>query len=229
MPPSRAPNPTVPAPLRPSGGGYRKGEETRRRILAIALRAFGNHGFAAVTTRQIAEAAGINLPALTYYFGNKEGLYLACAHDIASSFRLGVGDIAETAAAALGEPISADEARELLKRLSASLAQFLLSADGAQDRALFVQQEMASPGPAFEILYAELWRPGIELAAALIARTTAGRLSGADSKVRAVLMIASLTGFSSGQRIIARTAGEGAHLEQVIAAIHEQIDALAPR
>lgn len=229
MPPSRAPNPTVPAPLRPSGGGYRKGEETRRRILAIALRAFGNHGFAAVTTRQIAEAAGINLPALTYYFGNKEGLYLACAHDIASSFRLGVGDIAETAAAALGEPITADEARDLLKRLSASLAQFLLSADGAQDRALFVQQEMASPGPAFEILYAELWRPGIELAAALIARTTAGRLSGADSKVRAVLMIASLTGFSSGQRIIARTAGEGAHLEQVIAAIHEQIDALAPR
>lgn len=229
MPPSRASNPTVPAPLRPSGGGYRKGEETRRRILAIALRAFGNHGFAAVTTRQIAEAAGINLPALTYYFGNKEGLYLACAHDIASSFRLGVGDIAETAAAALGEPITADAARDLLKRLSASLAQFLLSADGAQDRALFVQQEMASPGPAFEILYAELWRPGIELAAALIARTTAGRLSGADSKVRAVLMIASLTGFSSGQRIIARTAGEGAHLEQVIAAIHEQIDALAPR
>lgn len=229
MPPSRASNPTVPAPLRPSGGGYRKGEETRRRILAIALRAFGNHGFAAVTTRQIAEAAGINLPALTYYFGNKEGLYLACAHDIASSFRLGVGDIAETAAAALGEPITADEARDLLKRLSASLAQFLFSADGAQDRALFVQQEMASPGPAFEILYAELWRPGIELAAALIARTTAGRLSGADSKVRAVLMIASLTGFSSGQRIIARTAGEGAHLEQVIAAIHEQIDALAPR
>ena len=229
MPPSRASNPTVPAPLRPSGGGYRKGEETRRRILAIALRAFGNHGFAAVTTRQIAEAAGINLPALTYYFGNKEGLYLACAHDIASSFRLGVGDIAETAAAALGEPITADEARDLLKRLSASLAQFLLSADGAQDRALFVQQDMASPGPAFEILYAELWRPGIELAAALIARTTAGRLSGADSKVRAVLMIASLTGFSSGQRIIARTAGEGAHLEQVIAAIHEQIDALAPR
>ncbi len=229
MPPSRASNPTVPAPLRPSGGGYRKGEETRRRILAIALRAFGNHGFAAVTTRQIAEAAGINLPALTYYFGNKEGLYLACAHDIASSFRLGVGDIAETAAAALGEPITADEARDLLKRLSASLAQFLLSADGAQDRALFVQQEMASPGPAFEILYAELWHPGIELAAALIARTTAGRLSGADSKVRAVLMIASLTGFSSGQRIIARTAGEGAHLEQVIAAIHEQIDALAPR
>ena len=140
-----------------------------------------------------------------------------------------MGDIAETAAAALGEPITADEARDLLKRLSASLAQFLLSADGAQDRALFVQQEMASPGPAFEILYAELWRPGIELAAALIARTTAGRLSGADSKVRAVLMIASLTGFSSGQRIIARTAGEGAHLEQVIAAIHEQIDALAPR
>ena len=85
---------------------------------------------------------------------------------------------------------------------------------------------MASPGPAFEILYSELWRPGIELAAALIERAAAGRLLRADSQVRAVMMIASLTGFRSGQRIIARATGGADHVEQVIAALNAQIDAL---
>lgn len=214
------------APQRPTDGGYRKGEETRKRILDAALAAFGRKGFAAVTTRQIADAAGTNLPGLTYYFGNKEGLYLACAHAIAASFRQGVGSVATVAGAALSEPLTRDEAATWLKRLFAALARFLLFEDGAEDRALFVQREMASPGPAFEILYSELWRPGIELATALLEQTAGGRLSGADSKVRAVMMIASLTGFRSGQRIIARTAGDGDHVAQVIAALDEQIDAL---
>ena len=55
--------------------GYAKGEAARLRILDAALAAFGEGGFKGATTRQIAEAAGVNLPALKYYFGGKEGLY----------------------------------------------------------------------------------------------------------------------------------------------------------
>lgn len=225
MPSSPSPKAPKPTPQRSTDAGYRKGEEMRKRILATALAAFGSKGFAATTTRQIAEGAGTNLPGLTYYFGNKEGLYLACAHDIVASFRQGVGSVTEVAAASLSEPTD-DDAKTLLKRLFAALADFLLSEDGAEDLALFVQREMASPGPAFEILYSELWRPGIELAAALLERAAAGRLSRADSQVRAIMMIASLTGFRSGQRIIARATGDTDHVEQIIAALDDQIEAL---
>src|SRR3546814_5183520 len=72
------PSPSQP-PLRAPEGGYAKGEQTRARLLAAALDCFGPDGFEKVTTRQIATRAGVNLPALTYYFGSKEGLYLACA------------------------------------------------------------------------------------------------------------------------------------------------------
>ena len=77
-------------PARAPSGGYRKGEETRQRILAVALVAFGGSGFDAVTTRRIAQDAGVKLPALTYYFGGKEGLYRACAEDIVARWREGV-------------------------------------------------------------------------------------------------------------------------------------------
>ena len=215
------------APLRATAFGYRKGEETRARILAVALAAFGSEGFAAVTTRQIAKAADINLPALTYYFGNKQGLYLACAHEIVARYREGVGGVAAVSADALREPLTAYAARVLLKRLFAALAHFLLASRGAHDRTLFVQREIASPGPAFEILYAELWRPGIELAAELIGRTADGRLSETETRTRAVLMISSLTGFLSGGPVIARAAGDADYETLVVAALDEQIDALA--
>lgn len=217
---------TTPLPLRSAATGYRKGEETRARILAAALSAFGNQGFAAVTTRQIAEEAGANLPALNYYFGNKQGLYLACAHEIVARYREGMGAVGGVALAALQAPLEAGAARVHLKRLMAALARFLLSSAGAQDRTLFVQREMASPGPAFEILYAELWRPGIELAAELIAQASGGKLETEDARVRAVMMIASLTGFQSGGPVIARSVGEGDQVARVIAALDAQVDAL---
>lgn len=213
-------------PLRSAADGYRKGEETRTRILDVALTAFGNSGFPAVTTRQIAKEAGVTLPSLTYYFGNKRGLYLACAHAIVARYREGMGAVALTSYAALREPLTPDAARTLLKRLFAALARFLLSTPGAQNPSLFVQREIASPGPAFEILYAELWRPGIELATDLIVQATGGRLTETEAQVRAVLMISSLTGFLSGLPVIARTAGKADYTALVIAALDGQIGSL---
>ena len=223
--------PDAPAP-RGAGGGYRKGEETRQRILAAALAVFGASGFDAVTTRRIAEHAGVKLPALTYYFGGKEGLYRACAHDIVQRWREGVGAVALEAQKLLQgtppgtSPAAPADAACQLKRLMGGLAHFLLSAGEGESRTLFVQREIASPGPAFEILYAELWRPGIELAAALIERAAAGGIDSAASRVRAAMMIGSLTGLVSGHNVVVRAVGGQEDIAPVLAALDEQIDAL---
>jgi AcrR family transcriptional regulator len=61
---------------------YARGNETRTRLISAALHLFGERGFAAASTRDIATAAALNTPALQYYFNNKEGLYVACAQHI---------------------------------------------------------------------------------------------------------------------------------------------------
>ena len=58
-------------------GARQRGEDTRRRILETALALFAAEGFDSASTRAIAEQAGVNLPAIQYYFGSKEGLYRA--------------------------------------------------------------------------------------------------------------------------------------------------------
>src|SRR5580658_817910 len=151
-------------------GVHQKGQETRERILDAALKAFGEAPFLAVTTRQIAKAASISLPTLQYYFGDKEGLYRACAEAIVDRYRRHTKAAGAKAAQALYERGSAETARVQLKALFAALGGFLVGSREASRWAQFVARELRDPGPAFEILYAGLWRPGIEITARLIAR-----------------------------------------------------------
>lgn len=63
---------------RTATGRYPRGEETKQRIIATAIDIFGQQGFAGTSTRDIAAAAGVNTPAIQYYFDGKLGLYKAC-------------------------------------------------------------------------------------------------------------------------------------------------------
>lgn len=53
------------------------GTDTRERLVRTALRLFAEQGFANTSTREISEAAGVNLASIGYYFGDKAGLYRA--------------------------------------------------------------------------------------------------------------------------------------------------------
>lgn len=51
-------------------------EEPRERILRAAGRQFAEHGYEAATVRDICAAAGVNVAAVNYYFGDKRRLYV---------------------------------------------------------------------------------------------------------------------------------------------------------
>ena len=59
----------------------------RDRLLTAALELFTAKGYAATTVREIVAAAGVSKPALYYYFGNKEGIYLTLMQNTYDTFR----------------------------------------------------------------------------------------------------------------------------------------------
>jgi AcrR family transcriptional regulator len=63
----------------PQRASRRDGEASRERLLLAALNLFAEKGYAPASTRDIAEAAGTNVAAIAYYFGDKAGLYRAVA------------------------------------------------------------------------------------------------------------------------------------------------------
>jgi TetR/AcrR family transcriptional regulator, regulator of cefoperazone and chloramphenicol sensitivity len=218
-------------PRDPSHAGHQKGEETRERILDGALKAFGAAPFLAVTTRQISKAANVSLPTLQYYFGDKEGLYRACAEAIVERYRRHTKVAGAKAAEALKDGCSAAAARRQLKALIAALGEFLIGSREAGRWAQFVARELRDPGPAFEILYSGLWRPGVEITARLIARILGLPENDQRARIRALLLISSLLAFQSGRSISLRTMRWSSigpvELAMVLSGVEAQIDAIA--
>jgi AcrR family transcriptional regulator len=57
------------------------GEQSRERLLQAAMQLFAAQGYNNTSTREIALAAGANVAAISYYFGDKAGLYRAALTD----------------------------------------------------------------------------------------------------------------------------------------------------
>lgn len=51
-------------------------DETKRRIMIVAVALFAHKGYSATTTREIVEQAGVTKPMLYYYFEDKQDLYM---------------------------------------------------------------------------------------------------------------------------------------------------------
>lgn len=62
------------------GERERKGERTRRRILAAARAVFADMGYERATIRGIAAAAGVDKSSVIQYFGTKQNLFREAVH-----------------------------------------------------------------------------------------------------------------------------------------------------
>lgn len=69
------------------------GQEARTRLLDAALVLFAEQGFAKTSTREIAQAAQVNVASIRYYFGDKAGLYRAVFTDPRSNPPIAPADI----------------------------------------------------------------------------------------------------------------------------------------
>jgi len=99
-----------------------RGEDTARRILLAAIEVFADEGYEGASTRSLASHAGVNAPAIQYYFGSKEGLYRAVIGHIAHLVEQRLAPVAQRIAAALaGEPTPTELTALLLDLLDGFL------------------------------------------------------------------------------------------------------------
>ncbi len=178
----------------PADGGYARGEETRARIIATALRVFGEEGFNKASTRQIATDAGVNPPALQYYFGGKEGLHRACAQFIIDRVMTIVAPALLEARQINGRG-QRERAIDALCALLDAMADGLVAA-GSESWSRFITRGKADgAGPAMGMLRQNIGMPLMQGAAQLIAVVTDGDPTDDIVRVKAAAILGQLTTF----------------------------------
>lgn len=159
---------------RPDSAGPRRKRDaaaTRKAIVEAATRCFATQGYERAGVREIAADAGVTAALVNRYFGSKEGLF------------------AEVIRGAL-------DMKHMLDRRQTGLAEHLARVmvyghEDTKDRGLtpllLLLHSAAEPG-ALELFRQDLNRD--------VLRTLAEQIGGDDAAVRAVMVMAQLTGFA---------------------------------
>jgi AcrR family transcriptional regulator len=176
------------------------------RLVAVAIELFGRDGMDAVGTRAIAEAAGAQMSTITYHFGGKEGLYLACARQIAAEMRERIAPLLELARTACTESGGTREARAAVLAMLGGFVGIMMNDDIAPI-ARFIVREQMNPTPAFAILFEGAMQPVVERTDELLQRIAGGRLAHDQLRIRAVALVGQVLAFRFARATLLRATG----------------------
>jgi len=128
--------------------------DTRDRLLEAGLRLFAMYGFDSVSTRQLAQTAGVNIAAIAYHFGGKQELYNAVAEQMVFDTETEMRPLTERVHEAIA---AAGEFRSRLSQVAAMVVRGMLGVftkdERMQLRAALVMREYSFPSSAYDIMF----------------------------------------------------------------------------
>lgn len=213
-----------------------RGDETRQRLLAAAVEIFGRKGFEA-STRELATAADVNLATIPYYFGGKEGLYVAAAEHIAEQIIAHVGEVAARIRSRLGvgatpgpkPKLGPEEASGLLLELLETFAALLVS-DKSAPWARFIIREQMEPTEAFERLYEGAMGRMLETIRTLVGIIMAEDPQSEPVRLRAIALAGQILIFRAARAAVMRQLDwreiADAQLEAIRAMVRDSVEGL---
>ena len=182
-----------------------KPEGTAADLIAAGLKLFGQKGFAATSTREIAAEAGANIASIAYHFGNKDGLRLACGHEVQRRIGGTVAAVLEGPADA--PPPSPDEAMMQIEAAIRAMTAFLLTQRAAEDVVPFMLREVAENGANLDMLYDGMIVPAHGRFCGLWAAATGNAPDSERTRLIVFSAIGQILYFRIGRPIVERRLG----------------------
>ena len=167
------------------------GNEPRERILSAAGREFAERGYEAATVRDICLAAGVNVAAINYYFGDKQRLYIESVKH-AHEQRAGQVPLPEWTAGTPPQRKLHDFVGNLLERM--------LGFGDPPWQVRLMMREVLHPTDACRELVEDYVRPRFELLVSILDELVDDRLSQTELRRVALSII--------GQCFLYRAAGD---------------------
>lgn len=184
-----------------------RADTAKARLLEAGLQCFADRGPDGVTIREIARLAGQNSASIAYYFGGKEGLYLAVLEAVTRFFRSQVMAAQSAWDGQQDAALSRGQAVGLLKRIQRAFALGILTDAKAAQFALLMVREQTQPTSAFEDLYRETVEPLHRVLSHILARVTGDDPESPRAVLRAHALIGQLQSFVMARETLLRRMG----------------------
>lgn len=147
-------------------------DQPRHRLIRAGVEVFSRYGYEPATTRMLAAAAGVNLAAIPYYFGGKEGLYHAVIAHIAEHIsRLVVPALDRIREELARETPGRERLQELLVNQLAAFCSIVGFGELRSWGAIIMREQM-QPTAAFQLLFDQVIRHEQSLCVELLSRIT---------------------------------------------------------
>jgi AcrR family transcriptional regulator len=182
-----------------------RGALARSALIKAAVEVFGANSIESATTRDIAQRAGQNVSSIAYYFGSKEGLYLAVAEHIAEILNARIGPLLNEISEFLQSPKpSGSQCLDYFGRL------LLLAVASNRDMLSvtnIIIKEQMHPTEAFTILYDRALGRLQKAGAQLIDAYTGTKPGSEETIVRFHALLGQSLAFRMARETIIRRAG----------------------
>ena len=162
-------------------------------MLETACGEFARHGFAAARIRDIVEGAGVNLAAVNYHFGGKDGLYQATLAHLARETRL---------ASAIDSPeLRAMPPQEQFRAYVRVMLMRYLGQAQAAPLSRIIAHELLDPTPAFGEVVQGITKPQLERLEEIVRALLGPRASEDDVNLASLSAVSQWAFFLFGRRL----------------------------
>jgi AcrR family transcriptional regulator len=181
-------------------------EEARKRLIEAGLDLFGKYSFEGTSTRTVAQQAQVNVASIQYYFGSKDGLYLAVSHYIVEQ----VNELLGTRLAEIQKTLKQDLPSEerclclLCELVEFVITRFLRLPEIDKWLSIIVREQLC-PTEAFGILFKGFLKPFYQTLFGLVARILGSESDDPDVKIRAFTIMGQVLMFHISPTSIKRT------------------------
>ncbi len=176
-------------------------EGAQRSLIEAGLLLFGQKGFDATSTRELAAKAGVNVALIAYYFGGKDGLRRAVVAEVARRLMAAAGAPQST------EGLTPAAALMRLQTIVRGMAVFIGSAPEAEPVVNFALSELARGGPMTDLIYDSFIGPKHAELSQLWAIASGGDPESENVKLSVFAMVGQVIYFRLGREIVTRKMG----------------------
>lgn len=181
-----------------------QGENARTKLIHAALELFAENGFDSASVRDIAQKAGQNIGSISYYFGDKKGLYTAVAEEIVGDMNRAMGARIQMIEEKLNHgPLAPEEYIAYMQGIITGMVMSLFQRDKHnRSAAQIFAREQFSPTHVLQMLYEQIHVPMHRLCCRLLGGYLGKDPESEEIIIRAYTLFGLAMMFRMGQEMV---------------------------